>query len=367
MKNLKIFLKIYFLIIGFASIAEAQDPQFSQFYTHQLTHNPAYTGNTGGARVILNNRVQWLALGQPYRTYGVSYDAYLDYGISVGGQITHDQQATNFQTNTISALGSYWIKFDEDGDKGLTFGLKGSFVNRSANLEGLKFIDQYSASGISSQSNDRLAQQNAQSIFNSSYPDFSLGLLFEEYYDRNQKASGIFNPNKHGYQFGVAINHFDKLFGGQDFTLPLPLLGVHGSYKFPVNFNWWQHREDREESTLSITGYFRKQGQSMMLDLGTTVRYSPAVLGLWYRGIPIRKYNNTVQQDAVVLLLGYELEKVKFGLSYDVTVSSLSWASGGTIELSMWFGLGGRVNFMGTKGNNERATDCEKFRKYRPW
>jgi hypothetical protein len=81
----------------------------------------------------------------------------------------------------------------------------------------------------------------------------------------------------------------------------------------------------------------------------------------------LRKYNNTPQQDAIVLLLGYELEKVKFGLSYDVTVSSLSWASGGTIELSAWFGLGRGVNFMGTKGNNERETDCEKFRRYRPW
>ena len=352
--------------MGFASITKAQDPQFSQFYTHQLTHNPAFTGNTGGARIMLNNRMQWLALGQPYKTYEVSYDTYLDYGFSVGTQIAHDQQATNFQTNTISALGSYWIRFDDEGDKGLTFGLKGSFVNRSANLEGLKFVDQYSASGIGSQSKDPLTLTK-ENIFNLSYSDFSMGILYEKYYDLNKKAAGTFNPNKHGYQFGVTLSHFDKLFGGQDFTLPLPHLGIHGSYKFPVNFNWWEHREDREESTLSLTGYFRKQGQNMMLDLGVTTRYSPAVLGLWYRGIPLRKYNNIPQQDAVVLLLGYELEKVKFGLSYDVTVSSLSWSSGGTIELSAWFGLGGGVNFTGTKSNNEHAVDCEKFRKYRPW
>ncbi|MEA5461069.1 PorP/SprF family type IX secretion system membrane protein [Arcicella sp. LKC2W] len=364
MRYVKLFLEICFFIVSFTSTIEAQDPQFSQFYTHQLTHNPAFTGNTGGARIILNNRIQWLALGQPYKTYDVSYDTYLDGGIAIGGQISHDQQATNFQTNTISALGSYWLKFNDEGDKGLTFGFKGSFINRSTTLEGLKFIDQYSASGISSQSNDPLTKAN---VLNQSYPDFSMGFLFENYYTLKNRASGVFNPNKHGYQLGVAIIHLDKIFGGQDFTLPLPHLGIHASYKFPVNFNWWEHQDNQDESTMSVSGYLRKQGQNMMLDFGINARYSPAILGIWYRGIPLRRYKDTVQQDALVLLLGYELAKVKFGLSYDVTISSLSWSSGGTFELSAWFGLGGRVNFMGTKRNNERATDCEKFRKYRPW
>lgn len=331
----------------------AQDPQFSQFYNQQIYHNPAFTGHTGGTRFMASSRFQWFGLGQPYKTYMASYDNYIDNGVSIGGQIIHDEQSSNFQTNTVSGLFSRWWEF------GLTMGIKASYINRGINIDNLKFIDQYSSSGIGTQSQDPLARANN---FNQNFADFSFGSLYEKHFGESDE----FNPNKEGIQFGLSINHIDKMLYGQDFTLPLPQIGVHASWKLPIDFNFWEQDKDIEESTLTLTGYFRKQGKNMMLDLGPTIRFSPIILGLWYRGLPVRLYDKTPQQDALVVLMGYENEKVRVGLSYDITVSSLGWNSGGTAELSVWFGLG-NVNFTGTKKNTPGKIGCEKFRRHRSW
>jgi type IX secretion system PorP/SprF family membrane protein len=353
MKIPKKILLSTFVIIFNLQYVFAQDPQLSQFYNQQIYHNPAFTGHTGGSRLMASSRLQWFGLGLPYKTYMASYDTYIDNGVSVGGQVIHDEQSSNFQTNTVSGLFSRWWEF------GLTMGIKASYVNRGINLDNLKFIDQYSSSGIATQSQDPLAKANN---FNQNFGDFSFGALYEKHFGESDE----FNPNKKGIQFGLSVNHIDKILYGQDFTLPLPQIGVHGSWKIPIDFKFWYRDENREESTLTLTGYFRKQGKNMMLDFGPTIRFSPIILGLWYRGLPIRLYDKTPQQDALVVLMGYEQEKFRVGLSYDVTVSSLGWNSGGTAELSLWFGLG-NVNFTGTKSNFTPKPNCEKFRRHRSW
>ena len=61
------------------------------------------------------------------------------------------------------------------------------------------------------------------------------------------------------------------------------------------------------------------------------------MLGASYR----RGFNNS---DAVILLLGYDLEKYKIGYSYDLTVSQLGLSSGGAHEISLQIQLGCFVN-----------------------
>jgi type IX secretion system PorP/SprF family membrane protein len=353
-------LKMSFFLLAFRSHLNAQDPQYSQFYHNQLSHNPAFTGHTSGSRFILTNRMQWVGIGQPFRTYALSFDTHINDNVgSVGLQVVHDQQATSFQTTSASLFYAKWIQFGENG--GLTAGFKGGFINHSVNLEGLKFIDQYSASGINAQSIDplSLARGNTLTQFDT---DVSVGLMYEKH---AELGSAVFDPNKTGLQVGLALHHVDKMLRGQSYNLSSPHWGLHGTYKMPINLFWWE-QETYDESTLSFTGYIRKQGQNMMLDIGTTIRYSPVIVGVWYRGLPIRKYNDTPQQDALVALLGYESAKLKLGLSYDITITSLSWKSGGTIELTAWIGLG-RVNFTGTKTATSPKPNCEKFRRYRPW
>ena len=56
----------------------------------------------------------------------------------------------------------------------------------------------------------------------------------------------------------------------------------------------------------------------------------PIVGGIWYRGILGTQY-----RDAFIVTLGIQSDVIKFGYSYDVTVSDLTPATGGSHEVSM--------------------------------
>ena len=60
------------------------------------------------------------------------------------------------------------------------------------------------------------------------------------------------------------------------------------------------------------------------------------MFGLWYRGIPTNK--NTVEkasQDALIFILGLNLQFIEVGYSYDFTISDIGPESGGSHELSV--------------------------------
>ncbi|MDX1653203.1 MAG: type IX secretion system membrane protein PorP/SprF, partial [Brumimicrobium sp.] len=73
--------------------ANAQDPQFSQFYANPIYLNPAFAGSHGCPRFALNYRNQWPALSGTFVTFSASYDQYFT-NISGGFGViaTHDQQ-----------------------------------------------------------------------------------------------------------------------------------------------------------------------------------------------------------------------------------------------------------------------------------
>ena len=74
--------------------------------------------------------------------------------------------------------------------------------------------------------------------------------------------------------------------------------------------------------------------------MGAYFLYDPVVIGVWYRGIPIQQnVKDNISQDAVVIILGFNLPKVEFSYSYDFTVSELGPASGGTHELALKYKL----------------------------
>ena len=71
--------RIFFTIFIFIGItANAQDPQFSQFYANPLLLNPAFVGSAGCSRFALNIRSQWSNIPGNYKTIGISYDKNLD-------------------------------------------------------------------------------------------------------------------------------------------------------------------------------------------------------------------------------------------------------------------------------------------------
>ena len=72
MKKLKQLLYVSVMI---AVQSNAQDPNFSQFFSSPLNINPALTGNINADwRAIANFRDQWIGPASPYVTGTLSYD-----------------------------------------------------------------------------------------------------------------------------------------------------------------------------------------------------------------------------------------------------------------------------------------------------
>ena len=75
---------------------------------------------------------------------------------------------------------------------------------------------------------------------------------------------------------------------------------------------------------------FRKQGEFTQLNVGLYVNKGPLVAGVWHRG-----YFSEDTRDALIVLLGVQTETMRFGYSYDITISQLTPATGGTHEITL--------------------------------
>ena len=123
------------------TFAQAQDPQYSQFYAAPLYLNPAFAGSAMAPRVNFNHRNQWPSLSANFVTSSISADMYFDkFNSGVGILMTSDRQFTNLTTTDIGAIYSYHLKISD----GLTakLGVQGSYVTRGINFADYTFGDQ---------------------------------------------------------------------------------------------------------------------------------------------------------------------------------------------------------------------------------
>ena len=87
MKNFKALLYIVLTFVLYSD-ANAQDPEFTQFYAAPVYTNPAMAGTgscNGGGRVVLNYRNQWPSLPGTFITTSASYDQHFD---NIGGGVS---------------------------------------------------------------------------------------------------------------------------------------------------------------------------------------------------------------------------------------------------------------------------------------
>ncbi len=73
---MKKYLYIFIFLFVITKVAEAQDPQFTQFYNNPVYMNPAYAGATKTGRLIYNYRTQWPKITH-LRTSLISADYFL--------------------------------------------------------------------------------------------------------------------------------------------------------------------------------------------------------------------------------------------------------------------------------------------------
>ena len=134
---------------------------------------------------------------------------------------------------------------------------------------------------------------------------------------------------------------------------------VHGGVRIPLYNGVF--KRDRTAS-IAPSFVYKQQGNFDQLDLGTYFFYEPVVVGLWYRGIPIQQNaKDNVSQDAVVVVLGFQLQNVELSYSYDVTVSELGPISGGAHEVGLKFKI--ELATQVKKRKKERFIPCPTFAK----
>ena len=329
-------MKRLFQILIFINIAlgaNAQDPQFTQFYAAPLYHNPAFTGSGYAPRIIFNYRNQWPSLNANFITQLVTVDHYIEKAKSgVGLSFLNDSQGNRLKNTEV--IGSYAYQLQVGEKNFVRLGVQGSYSNRGFDPNGLVFGDQLSNSGYTgAASNDPFA--NLTNFRTVKSFDVGSGVLF-------------YNPKLF---LGLSVNHITQpriSFSGTASTttgcangdcIPRKYM-VNGGYNISLNNLINTTPNSEREFTVTPTFLYKKQGQFSQLDLGFYATYTPLTVGLSYRGIPLKKiFSPFPNQDAIAALVGFRFDNFSLGYSYDYTISGLGASSGGSHEFSISYQL----------------------------
>ncbi|MFK7933877.1 MAG: PorP/SprF family type IX secretion system membrane protein [Saprospiraceae bacterium] len=333
----------------------AQDKHFTQFYAAPLTLNPALTGTFDGRyRFSTIYRDQWRkVLDNPYQTFAAGLD--LRFPVAGAVRSPYDDAAgvgllfftdvvpsVEFRTTQIALSGAFHKALNTESNQYLSVGFQFGITQRSIGYSNLTFNDQFDGTtGYTDATGEDLPQNNF------AFGDMSVGLNYS-YAPRRGVA----------FFAGVALHHvlepqvsfyFDdenpedsgdnKLFRqySAQFTAQLPIA---------------------DGITISPRAIAALQGPHLEINAGTNFRFqlgedSPAALhlGSWVR--PVTTDNSSFELDAVILMVGFEMNNVLLGLSYDATLNDLnaSRQGQGAFEIS--------VAYLGNYENE--AILCPKF------
>ena len=331
---LRFFLILFFTLFSIKSL-KAQDPHFSQFYANPMYLNPAYAGSNFCPRWIMNYRNQWPALAGDYVTYNTSFDFGLQeiHG-GLGLIVLHDNAGSGVMTtNNISLLYSYHANISSTTT--LSAGFQFSSIQRQLNTNQF-FGDQIDELyGFIYPTYDPFSNED---YFKVSYTDFSAGILITT--DRFFVGLATHHLTAPSYSFLESYNQG---------KLPMKFTLHGGSRIIMEDLGWFNSTFLSKFSVFTPHIIIQKQAESEQINLGGTLSSDHLGLGLAYR----RGFNNS---DALIILLGYELEKYKIGYSYDLTISKLNPTSGGAHEISLQIQLGCFY-----KKPSQNTIPCPKF------
>jgi len=309
----------------------AQDPHFSQFYANPLYLSPSLAGATDGGRITLNYRNQWPAISKAFSTYAVSIDNFFPtFNSGLGFYLMQDMAGSaGLRTTNAAFQYSYNLIINEQWQ--VVPGIQFEYGNKSIDFTKLVFADEEIGGG-SSGSWDRLENEQAN------YMDLAASAF-------------AYSPK---YWIGITLNHLAKpnySFLGEEMRYDL-------KYTIFGGFNIWRERKRTSKVERSFSFSFRYQHQDKFnqADVGVYWHNSPIEIGIWYRGLPFANTENTLNQDAIVALLAYDLGAFRIGYSYDITISGLGIQSAGAHEISIIFEF--NQNFGLRVGGRRPAVPC---------
>ncbi len=306
-------------VVSLFSWTYGQDPQFTQFYANPLYLAPSFAGATQNDRITAVYRNQWPELNNVFVTYSFSYDHYFDnFNSGVGVLIMRDVAGSgNLGMLNAGVLYSYDIKVNKDFH--LRPGVHFNYTQQGIDYHKLVWNDQLSSGG-------------------------SGGSTIE------QPPTDAYKPD---VDFAASLlGYTDRAWGG--FTVDHLLRPNYGLYnneaRWPIKFTLFGgyqiikkgHLLNPIDETLSLAFYYSQQDIFKQAVVGLYWYKAPLMLGFWYRGIPFYKggndeYEKDPRGDALAFLVGYKMDQLRVGYSYDFTISNLVSSTGGAHEISLTY------------------------------
>ena len=315
------------ILLFISQMAQAQDPQFSQFYAAPLYVNPAFAGANQQARVGMNYRNQWPSIQANFVTLSAHFDTYIEsMNSGVGVLLMRDTEGQAGLKSTMIGLQYAYQIYLTDW---LTFrpGAQVAFYNRNVNFSDLTFGNQFDPS-TGEIDPTRVSGEDFGSL-SKNFIDLGLGgLFFTKNIWLGVTAAHINTPNQ-AFEDSANPNELPlkmSFHGGIRFRFKDGVMGS-GMYARP------------QERSIAPTFQYKSQGEFDQLDAGLYITMEPIVFGAWYRGLPTKSLEGFNNNESVILLVGF-IKKGKddafhIGYSYDYTISQLGANSGGAHEISL--------------------------------
>jgi type IX secretion system PorP/SprF family membrane protein len=282
-RGIKYLLALAFFLQLFE--IKAQDPMFSQYWTSPLYMNPGLAGSVAQPRIIFNSRMQWAKLPNAFTTYSASADYLVDEWSSAFGVLVMTDKAGSANLRNTAIHGTYASKIRLSEGWVLSPAVTFGYGSRSIDFDKLVFGDQIIHNGPTT--DDAIGH-----LGNRGYFDFSSGaVIYNETFWAGFSAYHINEPN---YSFL-----------GEDAKLPMRM-SAHAGFRIPIKHSVLSKSK---LSSIAPSFVYRQQGEFTQFDIGANVIFDPVMVGLWYRGLPLKKNYN----EQASYILGLNLKFIEVG------------------------------------------------------
>jgi len=262
-------------------------------------------------RVSAVYRNQWPELPGTFVTYSFSYDHFFEnFNSGVGILLLNDVAGTgDLSLTNVGVQYSYDITVSEILH--IRPGIHFNYTQQGIDYFKLTWNDELASGGTTGGTIEQPGEDRKSDV------DFSASLLgYTERYWLGFGVDHMLRPDYGLYYTEANWPIKVSLFGGAQIVKRGRLLN-------PI------------DETLSLAFYFRHQWVYNQLDLGLYWFKAPLMLGFWYRGIPF--ISDDPRGDAIAFLVGYKMDQLRVGYSYDFTISNLVSSTGGAHEISITY------------------------------
>ncbi len=302
------------LLLFFGTELRAQDPQFSQFYANPIYTNPAFAGSVNHGRVVMGFRNQWPSISGAFRTGNFSYDEHFDKlngGIAI--QATYDEQGVGtLRTTGLNFIYAYQIPITRKFT--MQAAVQAGFMQKSIDFNKLLWYDQII---LTQGFINPTAEPNGNGTV--MIPNFAAGIIgYSKSFYGGFAVHNIFEPAQ-GFYVGSSN--------------PIPRrFTAHAGLVIPII----RDRNELRQLNLYPNVIVKSQRQFNQVNVGMYLGKGPYVAGAYFR-------QNTINSDAIILLLGVKTSKVKIGYSYDATVSAARIGAVNSHEVTLSLELKKRI------------------------